>query len=140
MRWHLPTDHRAWILRDAEEVGALPSDRVHDREDVFVALLHVRHAVEAVREADAPLVELHASHVSTEVLEVAAVQLVLPRDLDVGGQRRDEDERRTLASLLIGDPQITGTGVILTHSRSTGTFPRRRAHVNARLEKRAADR
>ncbi len=110
---------------DAEEVGRFPADCVHDREDVSVALLHVGHAVEAVREADAPLVELHAGHVPAELLEVPAVQLVLPRDLDVGDQRRDEDERRSFAPLLVRDPQITGAsamGLGYLHGRDLHTY------------------
>ena len=98
-------------LRLADDVRTLPSQRVHHREDVLVALLERGSFVEAIRHADAALVEPRKRHVAAHVLERTPVQLVLPRDLDVGDEVRDVQHRRPLTPCLVRDPEVTRAGV-----------------------------
>ena len=98
-------------LRLADDVRALPSQRVHHRDDVLVALLEGRSLVEAIRHADAALVEPRERHVAPHVLERSPVQLVLPSDLDVGDEVRDVEHRRPLTPRLVRDAKVTRPGV-----------------------------
>ena len=60
------------------------------------------------------------------MFEVPTVELVLPRDLDVGDQRRNKDQRWPLAPLLIRDSQITCVGVVsLRHVHGHHPYTRR---------------
>jgi hypothetical protein len=85
-------------------VGGVPADGIHHGEDVVVALLECRRLVEAIRHADPALVEVHAGHVLAEVFVGSTVRLVLPGDLAVRDQVRDDHQRRPVAPLLVREP------------------------------------
>jgi len=98
-------------LREAEDVGAFEPFGVHDGTDVVDPLLKGRHLLEAVRAADAALVKLEHADVAADVLADAAVDLLLPCELDVGHQPRDDDHVRPRAEALVGDVEIAATRV-----------------------------
>jgi len=101
--------HQA-AFRETDDAGAPDGLGIHDGEDVLDALLERRVPFEAIRAAAAPLVELEHSHVARDVLENAAENLLLPAELDVRYDRRDDDHVRARAEALIGDMDIAAAG------------------------------
>ena len=102
--------HRT-ALRHAEDVRALPTRRVHHGEDVLDPLLECRHLIESIRQAHAAFVELNARHIFAHVLERAAIEFVLPADLDVRYEGGNDDQRRAFAPHLVGDADLADAGV-----------------------------
>ena len=94
-----------------------PPDRVHHAGHVFDSLCQRRNAVETVGQTDATLVEHHARHESAEAFQRSPVQLVLPRDLDVGDERRHDQAWRAAPPLLIRDAQAAGVDVMCVGNR-----------------------
>ena len=91
-------------LGEAEEVRPVEPGGVHDGDEVLDPLVDGRHAVGAVGRARAPLVEVEHLGEPAQAGEERLVLGPLPRQLDVLGERRhDDDLGRPVAPRLVGD-------------------------------------
>ena len=103
--------HQA-ALRDTQHVRALDPLGVHNGLDVVDPLLEGGRLLEAIGAGHAALVELEHADVPADVLAAPAKHLVLPRELDVGDQARNDDQVRARAPALVGDVQVAATRVL----------------------------
>ena len=99
-------------FRVPEERCPIASDRIHDRSDIVHPLLEVGQPDPAVREARAALVEADQPREGSEPLEEVSVRRVLPVDLEMREEARDEYEvEGAFTGDLVGDVDLAAPRV-----------------------------
>ena len=107
-------DRHRPAFRGAEQHGALRANRVHHGAHVVHPGLEVRQMmrVDPVGKPGAALVEQDEAAEGTEPPQQMGVARVLPMDVQVGDEAGHEHQvDRPVADHLIGDPNITASGV-----------------------------